>query len=255
MKRKTLQTLAGAAAATALVLSGATAAGAAGGGPTTCSGGDIASGTYASLVVTGACTVPAGADVTIRGKLRIGPNAMFDAQTDSHVVIGSVIAQRGSLFGLGCTFAHPCNDGNPPADGSTHDVVLGSIVLNHVFNAAINGDTIGGNITSNGGGAGLLDPETDFVPFSIKDNVVDGNITVHNLTTVWFGVIRTQVGGNVTLMNIHLSDPDGNEYVTDVIGGNLNCRGNDPAPQVGDSEGEADVVGGHALGQCAALTG
>ena len=104
----------------------------------------------------------------------------------------------------------------------------GNVTLNHVFNAALNGDKIGGNLTSTGGGAGLLDPETDFVPFSIKDDVVGGNITVHNLTTVWFGVIRTQVGGNVTLMNINLSDPDGNEYVTDVIAGNLNCRGQQP---------------------------
>ena len=40
-------------------------------------------------------------------------------------------------------------------------------------------------------------------------------------------------------MNINLSDPDGNEYVTDVIAGNLNCRGNSPAPQVGDSDGDA----------------
>src|SRR4051794_15458229 len=100
MMRKALQTLAVSAGATALVLSGTAAAAAKGGGPTTCSGGDIASGTYASMVVTGVCTVPAGSDVTIKGKLRIGPNAVFDAQTDSHVAIGSVLAQRGSSFGL-----------------------------------------------------------------------------------------------------------------------------------------------------------
>jgi hypothetical protein len=107
---------------------------------------------------------------------------------------------------------------------------------------------------STGGGAGLLDPQTDFVPFSIKDDVIGGNLTVGNLTTVWFGVIRTQVGKNVMLHNITLSDPDGNEYVSDVIAGNLNCRRDAPAPQTGDSGGAYDVVGKHALGQCAALT-
>jgi hypothetical protein len=41
--------------------------------------------------------------------------------------------------------------------------------------------------------------------------------------------------------------------VTNVIRGNLNCSGNDPAPQVGDSEGEPNVVSGDKTGQCADL--
>jgi hypothetical protein len=258
--RRALQAVAVSIGGVALAFSGAgagVASAKAGNAPTTCSGGDIASGTYASLTVTGVCTVPAGSDVTITHNLSIAPGATFDAQTDSHVAIGgNVIAGAGSMFGLGCTFAHPCDDtGNPPADGTTHDTVGGNVTLNGVYNAALNGDTIGGNLTSSGGGAGLLDPETDFVPFSIKDDVVHGNITVTNLTTVWFGVIRTQVGKNVTLQNIQLSDPDGNEYVSDTISGNLNCHGDSPAPQVGDSEGAPNVVGKHANGQCAGLTG
>jgi hypothetical protein len=91
------------------------------------------------------------------------------------------------------------------------------------------------------------------VPFSIKDDVIGGNLTVTGLTTVWFGVIRTQVGKNVTLQNINLSDPDGNEVVTNTINGNLNCGGLSPAPQVGDSEGSPNSVGKHATGQCAGL--
>jgi hypothetical protein len=254
--RKILQACAVSAGAAALVLSGTAVASARGGAPTTCSGGDIASGTYAGLIVSGMCMVPAGADVTVNGNLTVAPGAMFDAQTDSHVAInGNVDAGPGSLFGLGCTFAHPCDDGNPPAAGMTHDTVSGNVTLNQVYDAAINGDTIGGNLTSTGGGAGLLDPETQFVPFSIKDDVIGGNISVTNLTTVWFGVIRTQVGKNVTLQNINLSDPDGNEYVSDVISGNLNCSGNSPAPQVGDSGGAPNVVGKHGNGQCAGLTG
>src|SRR3954453_20941142 len=118
--RKALQTLAVSVGTAGLVLCGAGPASAGGGAPATCSGGDTASGTYAGLVVTGACTVPAGANVRINGKLRIAPGAVFDAQTDSRVAInGSVEAARGSSFGLGCTFAHPCDDGNPPAGGTT----------------------------------------------------------------------------------------------------------------------------------------
>jgi hypothetical protein len=254
--RRVWHVLAVSAGAAVLVLAATAVASARGGAPTTCTGGEIASDTYAGLVITGSCTVPAGAKVTVNGNLRVAPGAVFDAQTDSLVIVnGNVEAGPGSMFALGCTFAHPCNDGNPPADGTTHDVVTGNVTLNQVFDAAINGDTIGGNLTSNGGGAGLLDPETDFVPFSIKDDVVGGNITVTNLTTVWFGVIRTKVGKNVTLKNINLSDPDGNEYVSNEIKGNLNCSGNSPAPQIGDSEGELNVIGGHATGQCAGLAG
>jgi hypothetical protein len=46
-------------------------------------------------------------------------------------------------------------------------------------------------------------------------------------------------------------DPDGNEYVTNVIHGSLNCAGNSPAAQVGDSQGEPNQVTGSTTGQCA----
>jgi hypothetical protein len=47
-----------------------------------------------------------------------------------------------------------------------------------------------------------------------------------------------------------LEDPDGNEYVTNVIRGSLMCWGNSPAPQVGDSEGLINDVTGSKTGQC-----
>lgn len=244
-------------ALTGVVAIGGPPATAAPAGSYTCAGGDIPGGTYTSLAVTGACTVPDGANLTVLHNLTVAPGAAFDAQTHSQVTIGGdVVAGRGSLFGLGCTEAHPCNDGNP---GTQHDVVKGNVVLDHVFDAAINGDVIGGNVVSSGGGAGLLDPETDFVPFSVKDNVIKGNVIVSGLTTVWFGVIRSQIGGNVVLSNIRLSDPDGNEVVANTIVGNLVCHGVSPAPQLGDAVGGAppgygpSTVDGQRVGQCAAL--
>jgi hypothetical protein len=255
---KPFKVLAATAGAAAIVLSGTAAASARGGAPTTCSGGEITSGTYTGLIITGECSVASGATVTVNGNVTVQAGAAFDASTDSQITInGNVYAGPGSFFALGCTQAHPCSDtGVGPAGGfQTHDVVTGNVTLDNVFDAAINGDTIYGNLTSSGGGPGLLDPETDFIPFSIKDDVIGGNLTVTNLTGVWFGVIRTEVGKNVTLQNIAMSDPDGNEIVTDQIAGNLNCSGLNPAPQVGDSGGDPNLVGKHANGQCAGLTG
>jgi hypothetical protein len=58
----------------------------------------------------------------------------------------------------------------------------------------------------------------------------------------------------VNLLNNVVADPDGNEVVTNSIHGILNCSGNDPAPQVGDSEGSPNLVYGSRIGgQCIGL--
>lgn len=48
-------------------------------------------------------------------------------------------------------------------------------------------------------------------------------------------------------------DRDGNEVVTNTIHCDLSCEGNDPAPQVGDSEGSPNHVTGVKTGQCVGL--
>jgi hypothetical protein len=58
------------------------------------------------------------------------------------------------------------------------------------------------------------------------------------------------VNGSVNLNGNVLADPDGNEYVTNTIHGSLNCAGNSPAPQIGDSEGSLNRVTGAKTGQC-----
>jgi hypothetical protein len=255
---RTITVLVGAAALTAVGMSAASAS------PThalTCSGGNIASGTYKSITVTGACKVPNGRTVVVQHNVLIQPGAKFDAQTHSTVTIkGNVIAQSGSSFGLGCTTAHPCDGDMGEPDGfTTHDSVWGSVILNDVFNAALNGDHIGHNVIVNGGGAGLLNPETDFVPLSIKDDTIGGNVIVNGLTTVWFGVIRSTIGGNVVITGFQGSDPDSNEVVANTIGGNLICIGNSPAAQFGDAVEDGppgygpNDVAGHAIGECADL--
>lgn len=244
--------------AAALALAGvATSAGAtqAQGSRTVCSGGEIASGTYQNLQINGQCTVPAGAVVTVVHDVRVAPGAMFDAQSAPSTVHigGNVSAGKGSLFGLGCTAAHGCETSTTYSD----DSVGGNIVLSHVYDAAINGVEVGGNVVSNGGGAGFVFPD-GFVPFSVKDDVIHGNLVVHGLTTTWFGVIRSQIDGNVVLHGIRNDDPDGNEIVHDTIGGNLNCQAMTPAPQFGDAVDDPSqpagygysTVGGQVIGQC-----
>jgi hypothetical protein len=79
-----------------------------------------------------------------------------------------------------------------------------------------------------------------------------------DLSTPWVGAIRDHVGGNLIYAGNSGNDPDANEIITNVIGQNLICFGNKPAAQYGDAmfvPGAApNVVGGHALGECAPLT-
>lgn len=225
----------------------------------TCSAGTV-SGTYWNLTVKGDCRVPDGARLTVQGDLVLAQKAAFHGSTHSTITIrGNVLAARGSVFELGCTPAHPCDapDGTPFAGGPGKigaDSVGGDVVLKNVYNAAINGVRIGGNLFSTGGGPGLKTPG---VNFSVKDDRVGGDIIVTGLDTFWFGIIRTYVGGNVVLRDIGGSNPDSNELATNHIRGNLSCSDNHPKPQLGDATQDPtngpNVVGGRASGQCAGL--
>jgi hypothetical protein len=206
--------------------------------------------------VTGACSVPSGADVTILRRLTITPGSSFSADTKpSEVHIGgNVVARRGSTFALGCTAAHGCDGGHTFSVAT----IGGNVRLHHVYNAAINGVSIGGSVTSVGGGAGFVLDQGKFVPFSVKDDFINGDLKVWGLKTTWFGVIRSTINGSVVLGGIKNDDPDGVEVVHDTIGQDLTCRGNRPAPQFGDADDDPSLppsyrystVGGHVFGQC-----
>lgn len=254
---KAIRTLAVAASAAAVTMAGMSTASAVQAGPMTCPGGAISSGTYSSLTVTGKCYLPDGAHVVVTGNVTIAPYAALDStvySTSSLNIRGNVTAGRGASVAIGCTpQAHPCGDGSgkPGVDS-----VGGNVVLNQVFNAAFNGMSIGGNLVSSGGGAGLI--PSPFIPFSVKDDTIRGNVVVTGLRTVWFGVVRSTIGGNVVLTNNAGSDPDTNEVITNRIGGNLVCIGNNPPSQYGDAienpMNGPNVVRGQAIGQCAPLT-
>jgi hypothetical protein len=226
-----------------VVGSGALAAGQA---KSTCSGGEIAGGTYKNLTVTGNCTFADGAVITINGNLTVAKGAILNdhaASTATVYVSGNVLVKQGAVLGLG--------DYDPelPHDSA---IVGGNIIANHPLTLYLGGITVHGNVVSNGGG----DPGRNF---PIKDDTIDGNLIVQGWSGLWMGVIRVTVGGNVNVSKNVAADPsqdpgaDSTEVATNTISGNLICHGNTPAAQLGDSGGATNIVGGRKLGECAQL--
>ena len=125
----------------------------------------------------------------------------------------------------------------------------------HAWDAAsvqIHFATINGGIHVHGG-SGPFGGPFDVTWNAIEDNVIHGGVTVTGYDGFWFGFIRNHVSGTVRMSDNVLADPDGNEYVTNVIHGSLRCWDNSPAPQVGDSEGLPNDVTGPKTGQCASV--
>ena len=83
-----------------------------------------------------------------------------------------------------------------------------------------------------------------------EDSSVHGNLTIKNVQTCWLGTLRVKVGGNLTDTNNTMADPDAGEVVANTVGGNINCKGNSPAVQFGDSGAAPNQVRGKATGQC-----
>jgi hypothetical protein len=141
---------------------------------------------------------------------------------------------------------------------STHDVIGGNLIAENALAVLVHADQINGNVVVSGGGGGVNCDSQDALMGSpayltIEDSTIGGHVGITNFQTCWLGFIRNTVTGNVNLQGNVTFDPDGNEIVTNTITGNLNCTGNSPAPQVGDSEGEPNVIGRRANGQCASL--
>jgi hypothetical protein len=232
----------------------------------TCTGGDFAtgdltsipSGTYASIKVKGACAVADGAVIRVLGNVDVAPGAVFDAQSaPSTITVGhNVTAASGSLLGLGClpnpvghTTGHPCM---VEPNGSSSITVDGSIFTWNADTVLLNGITVDKSVELTGGGGQI--------PWAIKDNTIGANLIVRHMTPNWIGVIRNKIGRNALLINIQITDglPPNNDpnptisVATNTIGQNVICFGLGPA--VGGGFGPPNVIGGHALGQCANLT-
>lgn len=227
----------------------ATAAFAARPGAGSCAGGLVGGGTYHGFTVTGTCFFASGNPaVTIDGNLTIASGASLNAHdgTDATVhVTGNVIVHKGATVGLGQYGA--------PDIAQTGTVVDGNVIADQPQTLYLSAITVRGNIVSHGGsGPGLN--------FPLKNLIVAGNVDLRGWTGLWIGLFRSQVGGNVNFSDNTGNSigstgfPDSSEVASNTISGNLICRGNDPAAQFGDSGGVPNLVGGHGLGECAALS-
>lgn len=220
-------------------------------GSVTCRGGTIRNGTYRSLRVTGFCSLEASGRVTVRGDVVVTGTGLLNAATPVTLVVrGDVTVRHRGAAAIGCSPDVGC-----AALGA--DVIRGSLHASRAWAAIVHGTSIGGDAVIRGGGrtedCGVTAPFGAPYYSVVEDSSVGGDLVVRGLHTCWFGVIRDTVGGSVRLIGIRLGDPDANEVVTNTIGGNLACFDNNPAPQVGDSMGQPNVVGGQRRGQCAGL--
>jgi hypothetical protein len=227
-------------------------AGAAGAAGYTCTSGDIASGNYASITVTGFCDVVPDAVINVVGNINVASGAVFNAQSvASTITVGhNVTAGAGSGLGLGCqtnTVAapHPCR---LEPNGNSVITVDGNVTATDAALVLLNGITVNKNVTLTGGGGGLVGVPDDWAE---KNNTIGGNLTISDITVDWLGVGVSNVGGNVNLSNITAIDPgDGGfgavSIFSNAIGNNLNCS-NLLWRLTG---GGSNVVGHNATGQC-----
>ena len=189
---------------------------AAGAGATECTD-VLAPGTYQRVLVPEGAVCMSEGPIRIRAGLWVGPGATF--------VLGS------------------------EESGWTTGTIGGGVHATDPASVQIHFATINGGIDIHGG-SGPFGPPFDVTWNAIEDNVIHGGVVIDGYDGFWFGFIRNHVDGTVKLRNNVLEDPDGNEYVTNTIHGSLQCSGNSPAPQVGDSEGLPNVVTGSKSGQC-----
>jgi hypothetical protein len=157
---------------------------------------------------------------------------------------GPVVIHNGLTIERGTTFVFGSED-NPVHMGE----INGGVTSFHAKNVQIHFVTIHGNVNISEGD-GPFGPPFDVRWDTIEANNITGNVVIDGYNGFWHGFIRNTVTGNVTFTNNVVVDPDGNEFVTNTIHGNLSCSGNSPAPQTGDSGGSPNVVTGTRSGQC-----
>jgi hypothetical protein len=165
-------------------------------------------------------------------KLVVPAGATCDGTAANIDVRGGVRVGEGATFVLGSE------------DGSDTGTIRGGIVANAPASLQVHFAHVSGGVRMRGGNGFFS---------TVEDNVIHGGATINGYSGFWLGFIRNTVRGTVTLSNNIMDDPDANEYVTNTIAGSLVCHDNSPAPQVGDSQGQPNVVTGQKVDQCAGL--
>lgn len=237
-------------------------------GISACSGGSVTAGTYSSLAIAGVCYVDAG-NVNVQSNLIVMPGAkLVAAFAGSDLSVrGNLSVQSGAMLILGCEpFAFPClNDPNAATGGTLSGPasVGGNLAADGALAVLVHNTSVGRNLALTGGGGGVACIPDAFLsslahfplpPYAAFEDVgIGGNAAITGWRSCWLGFFRNDVTGNVNFNNNVVADPDGNEVATNTIQGNLNCSGDTPNPQIGDSGGSFNTVSGRANGQCASL--
>ena len=239
---------------------------------TTCKGGSIASGVYSNLKIAGTCTVDKGS-VTVEGDLTVLPGATLIAVTggldgfggpslsSDLTVGGNLDVQAGGVMTLGCEPVYytcpndPAFAVNGPGTFLTQHTVAGNLTAENALGVVIHHTNVLGNVVVRGGGGGVscatFLPALGAPPYADFENMaIGGNLTITGWQSCWLGWFRDTVGRNVDFNGNVTADPDGNEVQNNTVVGNLNCSGNNPTPQVGDSGGGPSTVLGNVNGQC-----
>jgi hypothetical protein len=186
---------------------------------TTCSG-ELAAGTYGRVVVPEGAACFSEPPATIRGGLYISAGATF--------VLGSDESQTNT------------------------GTITGGVHATNPASVQIHVATINGGVDIHGG-SGPLGGPFGITWNAIERNHINGSVTIDGYDGFWFGFIGNHVNGSVRLNDNTVEDEDGNEYPSNVIHGTLQCLGNSPEPQFGDSGGEENQVTGRKTGQCVKL--
>lgn len=215
----------------------------------TCSGGSsapsfnpsiIPPGSYESVTVTGTCLIPGG-KVDVEGNLSVragavlvtnfpGPPPGQQGPPEDDAILnvgGDTFVGHGATLIMGCAPSFGCQV-------TTTDQVEGNFRADGALGVILHADTIDGNLTIRGGGGQDYNcaPQGGFAAFgspvysTFEDGTIGGNLTVSSYQSCWLGLTRTEVGGNVSYRNNALGDPDAIEILSNSIGGNLTCRGN-----------------------------
>jgi hypothetical protein len=163
-------------------------------------------------------------------KLVVPAGATCDGTAAAIDVRGGVTVGEGATFILGSE------------EGTDTGSIHGGIRAHDPASLQVHFAHVSGGVRMHGGNGFFS---------TVEDNVIHGGATIDGYSGFWLGFIRNSVHGTVNLSNNQMDDPDANEFVTNTITGSLVCHNNSPAPQVGDSEGQPNVVSGQKVDQCA----
>ena len=165
-------------------------------------------------------------------KLVVPAGATCDGTNATISVRGGVRVENGATFVLGSE------------ESTNTGTIRGGIRADSPASLQVHFAHVNGGVRMRGGNGFFS---------TVEDNVIHGGATIDGYSGFWLGFIRNNVHGTVNLSNTDMQDPDANEVVTNTIHGSLVCHNNSPAPQIGDSEGQPNVVTGQKVDQCAGL--